>query len=150
MISRKKRGISARASLPAQGDGCNMVSGVKKLQRWAYPVVAVFLFQLLGLRALCVPAPGRCHACCPSGEKDTLPNRSSLPDCCLTCLLNHQGSIAEVQSSGRHSELPVQVGSVLMSSTVPPDISHVPVRQVALPTVSPPLSPLLQTCLLLI
>jgi hypothetical protein len=133
-----------------RGDGCTMFVGVKEVKRWVFPLVAVFLLQLSGLRALCVPSPGRPHACCPADEKPTLPNRPSLPDCCLISFLNYQGSITEVRGSDHRSDLTAVLGRVFMPSTVPPDISNAPVRQVTLPTVSPPLSPLLQTCLLLI
>ncbi|MBZ5670357.1 MAG: hypothetical protein LAO04_11580 [Acidobacteriia bacterium] len=64
--------------------------------------------------------------------------------------MNYQGSITEVRGSDHRSDLTAVLGRVFTPSTVPPDISNPPVRQVALPSISPPLSPLLQTCLLLI
>jgi hypothetical protein len=125
---------------------------VKEVKRWVYPLLAVSLLQLSGLRALCLPSPGCVHpsCCCPACEKHTPPNRSSLPDCCLVSFLNYQGSITEVQTPHHGSELTAVLGWVSMPSTVAPDISDVESRQGAMPTVSPPFSPLLQTCLLLI
>jgi len=120
------------------------------VRRLACFLVVVVLLQLSGLRAVCVPPPERPHPCCPIGEKPTLPNRSSLPDCCLISVLNYQGSISEVQSSDRYSELTAELGRVSLPCPVPLEVSGAPERQVSLPSVSPPLSPLQQSCLLLV
>ena len=127
-----------------------MVSEGENVRRWAYLLVVIFALQISGLRALCAPRIGRSHACCPEAPKPTLPVPASIPDCCLGTVLNYQGSITEGQNVDRYSDLTVQVGSVIVPSPVPLVASGAPRRQAVLPSVSPPQSPLSQSCLLLI
>jgi hypothetical protein len=127
-----------------------VLSEVIKVRRGVYFLLAVFLVQLSGLRALCVPSHHQTHACCPGSAKTTLPSSSSLPDCCLNSILNYQGSITETRSSGGTSESTAQTGIVSIPSVEPLLAISTPVRQLVLPSISPPLSPLSQSCLLLI
>ena len=41
-----------------------------EVRRGVYILLAVFLVQLSGLRALCVPSHRQTHACCPINSKD--------------------------------------------------------------------------------
>jgi len=120
------------------------------VRRGVYILLVVFLVQLSGLRALCLPSHSQTHACCPMGAKTTLPNSPSLPECCLTSLLNYQASITETQNAVDKSELTAQSGTVSIPPKVHPFVTRTQVRQIALPSISPPLSPLAQSCLLLI
>ena len=115
-----------------------------------YLLLTVFLVQLSGLRLLCVPNHRQTHACCPISAKTTLPSSSSLPDCCLSSILNYQGSITETRSSDRPSEYKTQSGAVSIVSAVPLVALTTSARQRVLPSISPPRSPLSQSCLLLI
>ena len=120
------------------------------MRRGACLLLVVFLVQLTGLRALCVPSRSRSHACCPMSTKTTPPSSSSLPACCLNFLLNYQGSITEAQNAGHSSEYAAELGEVSHSSAAPLVATSAPVRRHMLPSISPPLSPLSQSCLLLI
>jgi hypothetical protein len=120
------------------------------MRRGAYLLLVVFQVQLTGLRALCVPSHSQSHACCPMSTKTTPPSSSSRPACCLNFLLNYQGSIGETQNAGHSSEYTAQLGEISHPSAAPLVASGIPVRQRTLPSISPPLSPLSQSCLLLI
>jgi hypothetical protein len=123
---------------------------VLEVRRAVYVLLVVFLVQLSGLRALCVPSHGQTHACCPMSTNKTLPSPSSLPDCCLISLLNCQGSISEAPVTEGSSEGRAQSAAVLVPSPAVLVTVNRSMPQLALPFVSPPLSPLCQTCLLLI
>jgi hypothetical protein len=84
------------------------------------------------------------------GAKTTLPSSSSLPACCVNSILNFQGSITETQSSSRTLESTAQSGIVSIPSIVPLVAIYAPALRPVLPSVSPPLNPLSQSCLLLI
>ena len=120
------------------------------MRRGAYILLVVLLVQLSGLRALCSPGRRQSHACCPTGTKTTLPSSSPLPDCCISSILNFQGSITETRSPVRPSEYTAHSAVASVPSAVHFIAIHTPVEQVALPTTSPPLNPLSQSCLLLI
>lgn len=123
---------------------------VMGVRRGVYLLLTVFVVQLSGLRALCVPRHGQAHACCPTSTKTTLPSSSSLPDCCIASILNFQGSITEIRNPDRPSELTARNGMASAPMAVPMVAITSPVRQPALPSSSPPRSPLSQSCLLLI
>jgi hypothetical protein len=121
-----------------------------EVRRGVYLLLTVFLVQLSGLRALCVPSQRQTHACCPIPTKTTPPSSSSVPDCCLTSILNYQGSITETRKSVGQSELTAQSATVSVPSVLPLVAINTSVRQRVLPSISPPRSPLAQSCLLLI
>jgi hypothetical protein len=121
-----------------------------EVRRGVYILLVVFLVQLSGLRTLCVPSHCSSHPCCPMSTNTTPPSSSSLPACCLNFLLNYQGSITETQNAGHPSEYTGQLGEISHPSAVPLVSTSAPVRQHILPSISPPLSPLSQSCLLLI
>ncbi len=121
-----------------------------EVRRGVYLLLTVFLVQLSGLRALCVPSHRQTHACCPISTKTTPTSSSSVPDCCLISILNYQGSITETQNSVGQSELRTQSVTVAVPSAAPLVAISAPVRQLVLTSISPPLSPLSQSCLLLI
>lgn len=129
---------------------CRMTAEAIEVRRGVYILLTIFLVQLSGLRALCLPSRGQTHACCPVNTKNTLPSSSSLPDCCLSSLLNYQGSITEMRNSDRPSESTAQSGAMSLPSSVPLVAINAVVLQHVLPSISPPRSPLSQTCLLLI
>jgi len=120
------------------------------VRRSVYFLLVVFLVQLSGLSGLCVPNRPQTHACCPSSPKPSLPSSSSLPDCCISSLLNYQGSITERRNTDRPSEYTAQSATVSVPSAVSLVAINTPVLRLVLPSVSPPLSPLSQSCLLLI
>ena len=121
-----------------------------EVRRRVYILLVVSLVQLSGLRTLCVLSHCNSHTCCPMSTKTTPPTSSSLPACCLNFLLNYQGSITEAQNAGHSSEYTAQLGEFSHPSAAPLVATSAPVRQHMLPSISPPLSPLSQSCLLLI
>lgn len=116
---------------------CRMACEAITVRRGVYILLAVFLVQLSGLRALCVPSQRQTHACCPISTKTT-PNSSSLPACCVNSILNFQGSITESRSSDRPSEYTAQPAAVSVPSAAPLVALSKPVRQRVLPSISPP------------
>jgi hypothetical protein len=126
------------------------VSEAIKVRRAVYLLLAIFVVQLSGLRAVCVPTHRETHACCPTGTGTTPPSSSSVPDCCVSSLLNYQGSITETRNINRPSECTAQSGAVSIPSAEPLVAIIAPALQQVLHPISPPLSPLSQSCLLLI
>lgn len=122
--------------------------GGAEVPRGVYLLLAVFLVQLSGLRSLCVPGRRLPHACCPINSKASLPSSSSLPDCCITSLLNYQGSITERRNTDRPSQYTAQSAALSVPSAAPLVAIGTPVVRLVLPSASPPLSPLSQSCLL--
>jgi len=121
-----------------------------EVRRGVYILLVVFLVQLSGLRTLCVPSHCSSHPCCPMSTNTTPPSSSSLPPCCVNFLLDYHGSITETQNAGHSSEYTGQLGEISHPSAVPLVSAGAPVRQHLLPSISPPLSPLSQSCRLLI
>jgi hypothetical protein len=121
-----------------------------EVRRGVYLLLTVFLVQFSGLRGLCVPSHHQTHACCPTSAKTTLPSSPSLPDCCVNSILNYQGSIIETRSSDRPSEFTAQSAAVSVRSVAPLVAISAPAPRLVLPPLSPPRSPLSQSCLLLI
>jgi hypothetical protein len=128
----------------------NNASEVEKVRRFVYLLLAVFLVQLSGLRAACAPASHQTHACCPAGGKTTRQNSSPLPDCCISSILNCQGSIAEARNFDGPSAVTFHAGIAQVPSDVPLIAITAEARQQVLPPISSHRSPLSQSCLLLI
>jgi len=120
------------------------------VRRGVYLLLAVFLVQLTGLRALCVPIRAQSHSCCPASTSSMPATSTTLPDCCLTSLLNYQGSITEGQSSISRPELTAQSVIEATPRVAPVAAQRAPSRRSLLGHYSPPVTPLAQTCLLLI
>jgi len=121
-----------------------------EVRRNVYLLLVVSLVQLSGLRVLCVPRQGQAHPCCPMPAKTTLPSSSPFPDCCVSCILNCEGSVTEARDTDRPSEYTAQSAAVSARLAVPFVAINTSVRQLVSPSISPPLSPLSQSCLLLI
>jgi len=120
------------------------------MRRTVYSLLVVFLVQLSGLTTVCQPCRGRTHPCCPMPDKTSLPYSSSLPDCCVNYILNCQASITEARDTRSPSEYTAQSAAAQVRPVVPfVTINRSVLQHVSLP-ISPPLSPLAQSCLLLI
>lgn len=115
-----------------------------------YILLAALVLQLPAVRGLCAPLTGNNHACCPTAQRDSVPNPSPLPDCCLVALLRDESSIAEVGAALEAVNATAQgVGAVVLPPLRPAVTDPLVSLRIFQP-VSPPLTPLLQTCLLLI
>jgi len=120
------------------------------MRRLVYLLLAVCLVQLSGLTTVCAPCRTQTHPCCPMPEKARLPNSSSLPTCCLSYILNCQGSITEAGKTHFATEYTAQSAAVRVASALPSiEFNRALPKYVSAP-ISPPLSPLSQSCLLLI
>jgi hypothetical protein len=115
-----------------------------EVRKGVYLLLTVFLVQLSGLRAFCVPSHRQTHACCPINSHTTP------PACCVTSILNYKGSVAETRNSERPSEYTAQSGAMSIPSVAPLVAIGAPAQQRMLFSISPPRTPLSQSCLLLI
>ena len=120
------------------------------MRRLTYILLGVMLLQLSGLREVCFSPSRARHDCCPAPKGRSLPGRSTVPDCCLAMALTVQGSVAEVTSGTDHSVIIQPRQTKRATAPLLPRV----VRRAEILTTSgltlPPLTPLLQTCLLLI
>src|SRR5579862_6941559 len=110
------------------------------MRRGIYILLAVFLVQLTGLEVICVPSHAPTHACCPRGPQSPPSGSSSLPDCCLSSILNCQGSSTEVPTaSAADSTAP----SVTISHPMvwPMKFPDSLISKVVSPSMSPPPTP---------
>ncbi len=128
-----------------------MADEVALLKLVANALLFVVALQLTGVRGWCVPpAPAANHDCCPSSPQSPKPSVPAIPDCCLAAALNFQSSITEVRSAGTETEA-VQRVEHSLPDKVTPELGATARAFVRVPQpLLPPLSPLHQSCLLLI
>jgi len=120
------------------------------LSRLTYILLGVLLFQFSGLREFCFSRPCARHHCCPAPRGKSLPDRSAFPECCLAMALTLQSSVTEVMSGSDHSVTLQPIETKRATDFVPPLVERRPERLASSGLTLPPLTPLLQTCLLLI
>lgn len=122
----------------------------ERLKRFAYILLVVVLAQFLGLKGLCAPASQPTHDCCPPSQQKPAESSSPLPDCCVATAARDQGGVAETRTGNQSVSKTFPIEERTLPGLLPPPPS--PLRGwVALShPISPPMSPLLQTCLLLI
>jgi hypothetical protein len=136
--------------LPTGHYGRRILGEDKFLRRLTYILLGVLLLQFSGLREVCFARPCASHDCCPAPKGKSLPSRSSLPDCCLAMALTLQSSVAEVATGADHSVTLQPIEMNPATDLVPPLVERRPERLTSSGLTLPPLTPLLQTCLLLI
>ena len=120
------------------------------MRRFTYILVGVLLLQFSGVREVCFARPSARHDCCPAPKGKSLPGRSALPECCLAMALTLQSSVAEVVSGTNHSVTFQPIETNRATEFIPPLLERWPERLTSSGLTLPPLTPLLQTCLLLI
>ena len=120
------------------------------MKRVTYILLVVVLVQFLGLKGLCAPASKPAHDCCPSSQQRPAESSSPLPDCCVATAARDQGGVAEIRTDNQSVGTTIQPAIVTLPRLFPP--AHPPLRGWAALSqlVFPPLTPLSQTCLLLI
>jgi len=126
------------------------LSEAERLKRFTYILLVVVLAQFLGVKGLCAPASQPTHDCCPPGQQKPTQSSTPLPDCCIATAARDQGGVAETRTGNQSVSAPIQVVKYRLARLAPP--THIPRRgwvSFSHP-ISPPISPLLQTCLLLI
>ena len=126
------------------------MSEVERLKRFTHILLVVVLAQFLGLKGLCAPASQATHDCCPPRQEKPAPSSSPLPDCCVANAARDQGGVAETRTGNQSVSATIQAVEDTLPRLAPP--AYVPQRGwVAFSDlISPPISPLLQICLLLI
>lgn len=123
---------------------------IKGVKRLTYVLLSAFLLHLSGLRLLCLPAASPRHDCCPANQESPSPRAPTVPECCLASTARYQGSIAQTATSNDTLNAPLYVESAAVLGLLPKLVSRSPVSAPFTQPHPPPLSPLLQTCLLLI
>lgn len=113
-------------------------------------VLLVSVLQLAGMAGVCAPAPrGTGHDCCtPAQEK--VPSRTTSPECCVVSAFREHGSLVQAKATTEHvtKDSPAAEYSPLPVLTAP--VRYTTGRWWVAHPVSPPITPLLQTCLLLV
>ena len=120
------------------------------MRRLTFILLLVMVLQMSGLRELCFAQPRARHDCCPAPKGKSLPSPSSFPDCCLSMALTLQASVAEITSATNHF---VTLQPIETAPAIDPFLPRVDRRFETLTSSGltlPPLTPLRQTCLLLI
>ena len=120
------------------------------MRRLTYVLLGVMLLQMSGLRELCFAPPRASHDCCPAPKSKSLPGPSSFPDCCLSMALTLQASVAEITSSTGLSVTLQPIETKPAIDVAPALVERQPERLTSSGLTLPPLTPLHQTCLLLI
>jgi len=129
---------------------CRMACEGYLLRRLTYILLGVMLLQMSGLREVCFSQPRAGHDCCPAPKGESLPGHSPLPDCCLAMVLTVQSSVAEITSGSDHSASIRPMEAKHATDPILPRVERRPERLTSSGLTLPPLTPLLQTCLLLI
>jgi hypothetical protein len=113
-------------------------------------VLMVSVLQLTGMAGVCAPMPLRAgHDCCtPAQEK--VPSRTTSPECCFVSAFREHGSLVQTKVTTEHvtKDSPAAEYSPLPVLTSP--VRYTAGRWGGAHAVSPPITPLRQTCLLLI
>ena len=120
------------------------------MKRLTFILLAVMLLQMSGWREVCFARPRTGHDCCPAPKGKSLPSPSSFPDCCLSMALTLQASVAEITSSTGHSITLQPIETKPAIDIAPALVERQAERLTSSDLTLPPLTPLRQTCLLLI
>jgi len=120
------------------------------VRRLTYILLGILLLEMSGLRELCFAQPRPSHHCCPAPRGESLPNPSSVPDCCLSMVLTLEASVAEVTSATNHTLIVKRTETRSVTEPALPRAERVPEIVTFSGLTLPPLTPLRQTCLLLI
>jgi hypothetical protein len=120
------------------------------LRYLTYILLGVLLLEISGLREVCFSRPCVGHDCCPAPKGKSLPGRSAVPECCLAMALTLQSSVAEVTRGAEYSVTIVPIETKHATDSIPPLVERRPERLTSSGLTLPSLTPLLQSCLLLI
>jgi hypothetical protein len=121
------------------------------VKRLAVILFAVLVLQLTGLRGICSPPPQlpQDHDCCPAEGGAPAPS-SQLPECCLVTSVRQHGAVVQKTAESADSVQTHLPASGATPLAVRPATVHQGTVQTPRLEPSPPISPLHQTCLLLI
>jgi len=128
----------------------NVVATGDQVKRLTYILLATVALHLAGLRLLCAPVVPPSHDCCPPVHKAPSRTPAPVPPCCQISTIPYQASVAQTATASDPASVSatIEEGKPLR----PADLaSRAAVSLLAHSQgISPPLNPLLQTCLLLI
>ena len=107
-------------------------------------------FELSAAGGVCVLLMHRTHDCCSPTQEAPAPRSNPQPECCSVSLFVNHTVVSEVEGSRSHHDiaLPLPVSPVQVPAIADTDgrLTLHPLSE----AIPPPLSPLRQTCLLLI
>lgn len=115
-----------------------------------YTLLVGSVLQLAVLRGVCVPRTAPAQDCCPPAQESPAPTPADSPDCCLISGVRYQGSLGWTKTSKETANPAVQVQKVIVFRSVREAVFEWRILRAFAHPIPPPLSPLLQTCLLLI
>ena len=118
------------------------------MKRLTYILLAAVLVQFSGLRVWCTPCVAAVHDCCAPAKGS--PAQGPAPDCCQISTAIDPSAVAQPKAESKLAS-----GFAQLDERVAPGCVLLPIwtpvySHALWHPVSPPLSPLLQTCLLLI
>jgi hypothetical protein len=121
------------------------------MKRLTHLVLLSLVLQFTGMAGICAPTqtPAAHDCCTPSESKAPVRPQTTVPECCFVTAFHEQGTMGQTASNSQDATPDLQLaqrGSAepALAQTFRFD------REVITHPVSPPLSPLKQSCLLLI
>ena len=121
------------------------------MRRLSYIVLVALVLQLTGIAGICASTqtPAAHDCCTPSEQSRPVSPQTTVPECCFVSAFREHGSIGQTQSTSENAaqELLVAERAPAQPPVYRPSFIH---RQLVTHPVSPPISPLRQSCLLLI
>ena len=121
------------------------------MKRLAHIVLMALVLQFTGIAGICAPAqtPAAHDCCAPSEQKHPVTPQRTVPECCFVTAFHQQGSIGQTQTTSESAaqELLVADLAPVQPAVYQPSAFY---RQSITHPVSPPISPLQHSCLLLI
>lgn len=120
------------------------------MKRVAFILVMGLLVQWSGVRAWCSPGYAGAHDCCLPTHERPAHNPSPVPDCCRVSPASDPPLVSQPTAANELARAALENGGhVVPGLVLPPAVTPV-TRPALFQPVSPPLSPLQRTCLLLI
>ena len=121
------------------------------MKRLCHAVLIALVMQLTGVAGICTPAQASAeHDCCtPSEQSHPRTPQRTVPECCLVTAIQERRLTSQTESTSEDATPKLQLTD-RVSAQVPPYQPGAIIRQRVNHPVSPPLSPLRQSCLLLI
>ncbi len=121
------------------------------MKRLGHVVLMALVMQLTGIAGLCAPAqtPAAHDCCAPSEQSSPVAPKRTVPECCFVTAFHEQVSSGQTRTNSGSAAREMLVAEC---APAPPAVyrpSAIYRQRIAHP-VSPPISPLRQSCLLLI
>ena len=130
--------------------GATLKRGVGSMKVLASVLLMVLAFELSAAGGVCARFMHRAHDCCSSSQEAPALPSSSQPVCCMASLVVDNNLVSETEGSRS------LIAPALDSPIVPSQLPHFTEVNAGVPShplaqaIPPPLSPLRQSCLLLI